>query len=392
YAPSGWWEFTVNVEKGILGSMIEKPLQPYNSPGDPHYYPEFIPEADAIRAGRIAAKLLTAGEDYYNGAITRLPPDGVDLSGLTFSDGWYNSVNLEGLDSGEMYWYSPDSSHYPQGQLFFNKPAFLGPAFEGVNGYAAWADEGHTSVQVSMGTKWPYREFTVDLAGGNITHGVIDSGLSDRDLLLAAQTFACLMTGAEDYKLSNSYRPAQEGSLPLDRPMELVFASGAGAWQTNLLLYPDGSFVGDYCDADMNIHYVCQFHGQFKDIRQVTAASWSMVLEELVLDTGRPIGEEWNEGGIHYISSDPYGFDGLGGGPLEPGAQFMFYTPDAKGYAPGDELYGMSGDDDDSPLYGFWGWWPDKSVFTPNSTLGCYGLRSVETGCGFFDLDAWGIG
>ena len=118
-----------------------------------------------------------------------------------------------------------------------------------------------------------------------------------------------------------------------------------------------------------------------------------MTLEELVLDTGRPIGEEWDAGGIHYISSGPYGFDGRDGEALEPGAQFMFYTPEAKGYAPTDELYGMRESDDyESVMYQFWGWWPDKHGWGSRSdTLGCYGLCNMETGFGFFDLYAWGI-
>ena len=185
-----------------------------------------------------------------------------------------------------------------------------------------------------------------------------------------------------------------EGPLPFDVPMKLMFCSGAGAWDTLLTLQPDGSFEGDYHDADMTIEYVCQFHGRFGDIRQVTDASWSLTLEELTLDTKYPVGAEWDEGVIHYISSTPYGFDKKGGeGTLEPGAQFMFYTPEAEGYRPTDELYGMEQSDDyESVMYQFWSWWPDKHVWGPYAgPLGCYGLCNMATGQGFFDLKAWGI-
>ncbi|RKI69400.1 hypothetical protein D7V91_05910 [bacterium 1xD42-67] len=168
--------------------------------------------------------------------------------------------------------------------------------------------------------------------------------------------------------------------LPIDGPIELTFFSGAGAWRIELTLAPDGSFTGDYCDADMDVHYVCQFHGRFKDIAQVSDASWYMILEELVLDTGRPVGEEWDEGGIHYISSDPYGFDDVDG-PLPPGAAFLFYAPGAQGHAPGTELYG-AGD--------FWTWQPIGSrnpLHVASQTLGRYGLHSLETGYGFFTWD-----
>jgi hypothetical protein len=53
----------------------------------------------------------------------------------------------------------------------------------------------------------------------------------------------------------------------------------------------------------MTIRYVCQFHGRFTDITQVSDTSWSMTLEELVLDTKYPVGREWDEDGYHYISN-----------------------------------------------------------------------------------------
>ena len=194
--------------------------------------------------------------------------------------------------------------------------------------------------------------------------------------------------------------PVEEGQLPFDQPMEMMFASGAGAWRTDLLLHPDGSFEGGYSNADMTIESVCSFHGRFRDITQVTDASWSLTLDELVLDTKYPLGQEWDDGMIHYISSDPYGFskqDSEGDWvPLEPGAQFMFYTPDASGYHPTDELYGFSSDntDDDSVMYQFWTWMPFSSKIVTwdwDTRLGCYALCNMETGSGFFDLKAWNL-
>ena len=78
----------------------------------------------------------------------------------------------------------------------------------------------------------------------------------------------------------------------------------------------------------------------------------------MILDTGHPIGEEWIEANpadrnynLRYISSTPYGFDRWDGEsmdvPLEPGAQFMFYTPEASGYRPTDELYGFNSTNED---------------------------------------------
>ena len=327
-----------------------------------------------------------------------VPTDLANLDGLTFSDGWYNSVNVEGVDVQEMYWHSP-STYGPYGRLFFTNPTFLGLAFEGrsVSGNAQWGDNSQTYIQINW--SWdglPYLDFDIDLDTGSVSREVAWDGLTEEGLLTAARTLAWLMEQAEAYKTSNAYRPVEDGPLPFDRPMELEFASGAGAWRTNLLLHPDGSFVGDYSDADMTIEYVCQFHGRFGDIRQVTGASWSLTLEELVLDTRYPVGTEWDEGLIHYISSDPYGFDAKDGGPLKPGAQFMLYTPDASGYRPTDELYGFNSanTDYDSVMYQFWTWMPSGrkiGAWGWNTKLGCYALCNMETGYGFYDLKAWGI-
>ena len=182
---------------------------------------------------------------------------------------------------------------------------------------------------------------------------------------------------------------APEAKLPMEKPLEMRFASGVGAWSTELTLNPDGSFTGLFVDADMGsdgpdnpggTRYVCQFHGKLHQIAQITPASWYMTLEELTLDTGRPIGEMWIEDKVLYVSSGPYGFDN-DDGPLQPGAAFVLYTPDAQGHAPGTELYG-AGD--------FWTWQPVGSrntLHVASQTLGRYGLHNLETGYGFFTWD-----
>lgn len=182
-----------------------------------------------------------------------------------------------------------------------------------------------------------------------------------------------------------------EGQLPFDQPLEMEFLSGAGGWHTELLLRPDGSFEGSYRDSDMGsggpgygaTEYVCQFHGRFRDMAQLTPASWSLTLDQLVLDTGRPVGEEWIEDRVRYVSSGPYGFDDNEGQALEPGAEFILYTPDASATRPGSELYGL--EEQGSPLFYFWAWWPGRHELTGHAdTLGCYGLRSLATERSFF--------
>ncbi|MDE6363698.1 MAG: hypothetical protein K2L86_05455 [Lachnospiraceae bacterium] len=174
-------------------------------------------------------------------------------------------------------------------------------------------------------------------------------------------------------------------ALPITETLELLFYSGAGGWRTSLILNPDGSFEGDYADADCDTIDVCQFHGQFGNVGKLTEASWQMTLEELALDTGHEIGEEWDvtEDGYttHYAASEPYGFDSADWTALKTGAQFILYSPNATGHEPGTELYGA---------WEFQSWMHDhKEFLSENDILGCWGLQNMETGRGFFeDADA----
>lgn len=174
-------------------------------------------------------------------------------------------------------------------------------------------------------------------------------------------------------------------TLPFDQAMEMEFCSGAGAWRTSLILNPDGSFTGHYTDADMGLAgtdypngtlYVCKFHGRFGEMKQISDASFSLTLSELVMDTEHPVGEEWIEDGVRCISSEPYGFDGHDGTALKPGASFLFYMPEATGHEPGTELYGA---------LQFCSWRPERrELLSENDRLGYYGLHNLEMGFGFF--------
>lgn len=63
------------------------------------------------------------------------------------------------------------------------------------------------------------------------------------------------------------------GYFPFAGETHWFFRSGAGAWSTELILQPDGSFTGEYGDSDMGdtgakypngTHYYCRFSGQLK--------------------------------------------------------------------------------------------------------------------------------
>lgn len=141
-----------------------------------------------------------------------------------------------------------------------------------------------------------------------------------------------------------------------------------------------GSFEGYYSDADLDTIYICQFHGQFGKVEKLTDAAWRLTLQELEPDTGYSVGEEWDETygdyTVHYISSEPYGFEDADGTALKPGAQLILYSPDAVGHEPGTELYGAME---------FQSWMHNHKEFnSEGDILGCWGLQNMETGQGFF--------
>lgn len=191
---------------------------------------------------------------------------------------------------------------------------------------------------------------------------------------------------------SGSLSTGYSSALPFEGTLEMMFCSGAGGWQTMLSLNADGSFVGTYSDSNMGdqgaeypngTEYICRFHGSFKDIVQLSDASWSLTLEELVLDTGHEIGEEWIAADTLHIASTPYGFADADGSMPKENAQFIFYSPEAQGHASGTELYGA---------IEFQHWQPNRREYlTADDTLGCFGLHNLDTGYGFFSLDGWGL-
>ncbi len=181
--------------------------------------------------------------------------------------------------------------------------------------------------------------------------------------------------------LQESIKPEAIDELPITETLGMSFYSGAGAWQTFLGLNPDGSFVGEYSDADADKVYLCYFHGRFGKVEKLTDASWLLTLEELELDTGCNVGEEWDvkdgDYTLHFHSSNPYGFEDMDGAALKPGAQFILYSPDAVGHEPGTELYGA---------LEFQTWMhPYRQFHSAGDNLGFWGLQNLETGQGFFE-------
>ena len=156
-------------------------------------------------------------------------------------------------------------------------------------------------------------------------------------------------------------------------PLEFVFTSGAGAWQSIITLNSDGSFKGTYSDAEMGSNgedypngtvYTCEFSGKFEEIKQVNDYTYTMTLTEVT--TEKKEGEEWIEDQIRYVAAGPYG--------LENGKEFLFYTPET----PIKELSEE-----------FLNWWPQRYLQGEHALekLSCYGIYNKETESGFFTYE-----
>lgn len=134
---------------------------------------------------------------------------------------------------------------------------------------------------------------------------------------------------------------------------ELVFefASGAGAWGTELYINSDGSFWGEYHDSDMGdigegypngTLYLCRFTGSFTVAEATEDGALRLTLEKL--HCLRSEGEEILDG-VRVVYSEPYGLTGDG--------RFTLYPPTAQHSALSEEaLSWVRWAQGDDALYG----------------------------------------
>ena len=210
----------------------------------------------------------------------------------------------------------------------------------------AFADEINTLLRRSS--------LLLSTQNGEVTVGPLEAGNNLEDL-----------GDLQQYWSAAPWTPGpNDASLP-EEPIELLFSSGAGGWGTTLTLSPDGSFTGEYSDAEMGgtppTWYVCTFYGEFTNIQQTSPHTWSLTLANLKTD--RPTEEVWTEQGSQYISTEAFGVVG--------GTDFILY-------APGTSVYALTSSCRD--------WWPELYLWRAGekSTLDGWCLYNVSTGEGFF--------
>lgn len=154
-------------------------------------------------------------------------------------------------------------------------------------------------------------------------------------------------------------------------PRTYMFCSGAGGWSTDLCLEADGSFTGQYHDADMGVTdperfpqgtwYICNFSGQFTRPVKIDETTWSMEIASLELEHPDDESEEYADG-RRYIYTSPYG--------LENAEEILIYLPDT----PADSL-------SEDVLWAARG--PYNWRATAEGTLGLTILYNVSQGHGF---------
>lgn len=109
------------------------------------------------------------------------------------------------------------------------------------------------------------------------------------------------------------------------------FYSGVGAWETMLEVAPDGSFKGQFFDANMGetgegydngTIYECAFTGKFSKAEKVDDTSYSAKVEELNYEKEKDGSDQYIEEKTLHIMTEPYG--------LGLGDEIIIYTPDKK--------------------------------------------------------------
>lgn len=107
--------------------------------------------------------------------------------------------------------------------------------------------------------------------------------------------------------------------------LEWSFSSGVGAWSTDLKIFPDGSFTGEFHDSEMGDSadaypygtvYFCSFKGQMRFVEQLDENACVIRVEKLEVDASE---KEEIEDGIRFLAAEPYG--------VSEGDDMVLYRP-----------------------------------------------------------------
>ncbi len=192
-------------------------------------------------------------------------------------------------------------------------------------------------------------------------------------LVLCAGIFAGCGKQEQAYNPPDTVTENTETAIKLDVfPMNMIFASGAGGWRTQITLKEDGTFVGDYYDSELGSSgpgyeytaYICEFSGKYEITEQIDDYSYSLKFTEVIAQKDKDT--EWIEDSIKYIYSEPYG--------VYKNTAYVLYTDKT----PVETL------SDDVLM-----WWPNRYNYKEDNikTLSCYALYNETDSIGFFSTE-----
>lgn len=193
----------------------------------------------------------------------------------------------------------------------------------------------HTGDTVcSHGYRWNWRLLGIVLpclslaVAGCGSSGSSGSTAPDAEASQTAETAAASDTAADEAALAASTETAaEEATEQADagdfsyaelEGYEFQFASGVGAWGTELTIASDGTFSGAFHDSDMGdadeneypngTYYWCGFEGKLSDPVRVNDYAYQMTIEDITYED--VAGTEEVIDGLRYCYSEPYGLDG----------------------------------------------------------------------------------
>ena len=131
-----------------------------------------------------------------------------------------------------------------------------------------------------------------------------------------------------NHTLTMGNDPATEGTLSFEQlaGLDWIFSSGAGAWSTEMIIGPDGSFKGEYHDSEMGdtaeaypngTTYICVFSGQMSFGAALDEHRQEIRIDQLTLQD-QP-GQEEIEDGVRFVFSEAYG--------ISEGDTMVLYLP-----------------------------------------------------------------
>lgn len=192
-------------------------------------------------------------------------------------------------------------------------------------------------------------------------------------LMLSMAVSVCGCANNEENREQNREQNGEEVSLFNQlKGNRFGFASGAGAWGTELQIAEDGSFQGQYHDSDMGstgegypngTRYFSEFTGQFSEPEKVNAYTYKMTISEI--EYANEVGTEEILDEISYSYSDAYGIAGAD--------EILIYLPGAPiAELPEDYMI-----------------WAKGSAYIEEGTteLPFYGLYNVTEALGFSSYD-----